>query len=325
MGGVGLLRNFLARIRWRLTPGRAVRAILAVVIILAGGALVFHWTQHVGYFTALYWVITTVSTVGYGDVVPHSRAARIVAMVVMVVAVPVMGLLLADAASGLVEGRLRRILGMSTRSVPKDYMLVLGWTMPARIAVTDLLARGRHVLVIANVDGLGMDHPNLQFLHGDPADEANLERINPQDAHAAILCHDHDGDILIAALALHHMAPQLPITAVPSRSNTAQAMADLGLLASFPSNDLMGHVLARAAQAPHAGPLIWQLVRDEHHRIQEETPNAAEIGQTMEEVRSARALKGQLVFGVLNGDQVEFALSGQRLTADHRLIVLVPA
>ena len=202
---------------------------------------------------------------------------------------------------------------------------MLGWTMPARIAVTDLLARGRHVLVIANVDGLGMDHPNLQFLHGDPADEANLERINPQDAHAAILCHDHDGDILIAALALHHMAPQLPITAVPSRSNTAQAMADLGLLASFPSNDLMGHVLARAAQAPHAGPLIWQLVRDEHHRIQEETPNAAEIGQTMEEVRSARALKGQLVFGVLNGDQVEFALSGQRLTADHRLIVLVPA
>ena len=213
---------------------------------------------------------------------------------------------------------------MSTRTMPNDYMLVLGWTMPARIAVTDLLARGRHVLVVADVEDLGMDHPHLQFLHGDPADEATLGRVHPETAHAAILCHDHDGDILIAALALHHLAPELPITAVPSRSNTAQAMADLGLLASFPSDDLMGHVLARAAQAPHAGPLIWQLVRDEHHRIQEDTPQADEIGQTMEAVRSTRALKGQLVFGVLNGDQVEFALSGQRLTQDHRLIVLVP-
>lgn len=314
----------LAKIRWRISPGRSARVVLVVGAMLVIGALFFRWTQHVGFLTALYWTITTVTTVGYGDVVAHTRAARIVAMVTMMVGVPVMGLLLADTASGFVEGRLRRALGMTVRAIPKDYMLVLGWSVAARIAASDLLNRGRHVLVVANTDSLGMEHPHLQFLHGDPADEATLERVKPHLAHAAILCHEHDGDILIAALALHRLAPNLSITAVPARSNTAQAMADLGLLASFPSDDLMGHVLARAAQAPHAGPLIWQLVRDEHHRIHEEMPAPDEVGKSMEEVRASRSLQGQLVFGVLVGDDVHFTLHNQPVTQDHTLILLKP-
>ena len=211
---------------------------------------------------------------------------------------------------------------MTVHTMPKDYMLVLGWSVPARIAVNDLLERGRHVLVVANAENLGIEHPHLQFLHDDPADENALARVHPERAAAAVLCHEIDGNMLIAALALQRLAPGLPITAIPPRSNTAKAIADLGLAASFPSDDLLGHVLARSASAPHAGPLIWQLMSDEHHRIYEVGPNSGEVGQSVEKVRAARSLEGELVLGVLDGDTVQFGLESQTLNPQSRLLVL---
>ncbi len=295
---------------------------MVVAVIVYVSALLFAWSQHTSFFTALYWTITTVTTVGYGDVTATNPTSRIVAMVLMVVAVPILGLLLADTASGFVEGRLRKVLGMSERVMPKGYVLVLGWSPVARIAVDDLLNRNRHVMVVADEDTLGVEHPHLQFLHADPADESTLTRLDPARAAAALLCHDHDGDILISALALHNLAPALTITAVPARQNTAAALSELGLLSSFPGNDLVGHVLSRSAQAPHAGPLLWQLVRDENHRISEEVPTPGELGQGIEQVRAQRALRGEILLGVLDGGAVRFALGNEQLGTDTRLLIL---
>ena len=314
-----MLRHLL----WRLRPrGRPLRSVALILLILFGGAGVFQYTQHVTYFTALYWTITTVSTVGYGDVLPTTPDSRIVAMVVMVLAVPVLGLLLADTASTLVEGRLRSVLGLAAHRMPNGFMIVLGWSPPAQVAVSDLLAQGRRVLVVADVDTLGLEHANLTFLHDDPASEATLARVQPQRAGAAILCHDHDGDILVAALSLHRMAPNLPLSAIPARANTASALLELGLLASFPSDDLMGHVLSRAAEAPHAGALLWHLVRDESHRIVETRPEPAEVGQSLASARAERAMRGELLLGALDNGNVRFTSESLQLTGDTRLLLL---
>jgi voltage-gated potassium channel len=316
------MRRLMARRRHRFSFGRTARTLLVVGVMIVVGAALFQWSQHTSFVTALYWTITTVTTVGYGDVTATNPTSRIVAMVLMIVAVPVLGLLLADTASGFVEGRLRRMLGMSAKVMPNGYVLVLGWSPTARIAVDDLLGRNRHVMVVADVDALGIDHPHLQFLHDDPADENTLARVDLRKAAAALLCHDHDGDILISALALRNLAPKLTITAVPARRNTAAALAELGLLSSFPGDDLVGHVLSRSAQSPHAGPLLWQLVRDEDHRIAEEDPNSDEVGQSIEQVRSRRALRGEVVLGVLAAGTVRFALDQEQVQAGSRLLIL---
>jgi len=50
----------------------------------------------------MWWAITTVTTVGYGDAVPHSAAGRLVASVLMLVGIGFLSILTATIASSFV-------------------------------------------------------------------------------------------------------------------------------------------------------------------------------------------------------------------------------
>jgi len=57
---------------------------------------------------ALWWSISTVTTVGYGDIVPVSIAGRIMGMFLMVVGIGVMAALISQVSAVLVESRLKQ-------------------------------------------------------------------------------------------------------------------------------------------------------------------------------------------------------------------------
>ena len=57
---------------------------------------------------AVWWSISTITTVGYGDIVPHSIPGRIMGMVLMVVGIGVMAGLISQVSATLVEKRLKK-------------------------------------------------------------------------------------------------------------------------------------------------------------------------------------------------------------------------
>jgi voltage-gated potassium channel len=61
-------------------------AFLAFVVFLAGSQA-FATVEDKSLGTGMYWAISTMTTVGYGDVVPHTTAGRIIASVVMLVGI----------------------------------------------------------------------------------------------------------------------------------------------------------------------------------------------------------------------------------------------
>lgn len=61
-------------------------AILAVLTAIAGGEA-FAAIENVSRAKGLYWSLTTMTTVGYGDVTPNTGEGRIVAVAVMLVGI----------------------------------------------------------------------------------------------------------------------------------------------------------------------------------------------------------------------------------------------
>jgi voltage-gated potassium channel len=104
---LGMLGTRAIRIERKLTSREGFRyiALLTVLLIVIAGAVVSvvdaQEFPNVG--LGIWWAIVTVTTVGYGDVVPHTLAGRAVASVLMFVGIGFLSLLTATIASTFVS------------------------------------------------------------------------------------------------------------------------------------------------------------------------------------------------------------------------------
>jgi voltage-gated potassium channel len=108
--------NFL--FRKPLTARRAARTIALVTLFLTviSGVLI-HFTDKKTYPNigdGLWWAIQTVTTVGYGDLVPASTTGRLVAALVMVVGIGFLTVITAAITSAFIESARRRLQGTET-------------------------------------------------------------------------------------------------------------------------------------------------------------------------------------------------------------------
>jgi voltage-gated potassium channel len=101
-----------------LTARRAAQIIASVTVsitIISG--VVMHFTDEKTYPTVgdgLWWAIQTVTTVGYGDLVPTSTAGRLVAALVMVLGIGFLTVITAAITSTFIESAKRRLQGSET-------------------------------------------------------------------------------------------------------------------------------------------------------------------------------------------------------------------
>jgi Ion channel len=84
---------------------RALAFLAAAVAVIAGGAWLFSAIEHLPFGDGFYWAVETGTTVGYGDVTPHNGAGRVVAVVVMLLAIPLFGAVFALLTAAHVHKR----------------------------------------------------------------------------------------------------------------------------------------------------------------------------------------------------------------------------
>jgi voltage-gated potassium channel len=82
--------------------GLRYAALLALITALGGGAA-FAAAEDVDIFDGVWWAVTTMSTVGYGDLTPETTVGRLVAMFAMVVGIGFLSLLIGAVSERFVS------------------------------------------------------------------------------------------------------------------------------------------------------------------------------------------------------------------------------
>jgi Trk K+ transport system NAD-binding subunit len=213
----------------RLNPILARLAVATLFFLLAGTAY-FHAVFGGGWLDAVYFVITTMTTTGYGDLTPdRSNPIDIVAaMVLMLAGITLTGLFIAFGASLLTRVHWVKLQGL--RPVYRHGHIVVCGAGSIGTAVIDLLLTlGKRLVVIEREPDTSLveraREQRFDLLTGDASRDSTLDLCNLSAAHSLIALTNVDTLNLEIALGARARNPTMPIVLRIAEASFAESIA----------------------------------------------------------------------------------------------------
>lgn len=208
--GTLLVLMFLARDSFQrasLATG-TLYALIGVVLTIGYGVFGSYvmgdeFSPHITDFSsALYFTIVTMSTVGYGDVTPHTSDARLFTASLIVLGLVVFATSLTAIVGPLINQRMMNLLQPRKKAMKrKDHIIVVGQGPLARNAIKALTARGVQVSAIWEArPPEGTETPD-DLVIGDGGDVEVLKHAGVESARAVLALGEEDADNAFVALA----------------------------------------------------------------------------------------------------------------------------
>jgi voltage-gated potassium channel len=202
-------------------------AALALATVIATATVFFTKVLGLRVLDAVYFVWTTIMTVGYGDITLHNApdSAKLVGMVLMLVGAAFMAVLFAFFTSWVMTQRQNALKGR-VQVRWKDHVVLAGGGHMAIGVATELAAAGRRIVVIERDE----DRPHIEMLRAAGhrviiADATKAEIIALAGVkHAAALVALTDADSTNLHIALLARA-QRPDLAIVMRAESAELSA----------------------------------------------------------------------------------------------------
>ena len=226
------LRSLLHRGRRqppRLNP-ILVRLALAALVVFLLGTWYFHAVFKGGWLDAVYFVVATVTTTGYGDLTPdRSHPVDIVAAILLMLAGTIItGLFIAFGASLLTRVHWVRMQGLRPLH-RRGHIVVCGAGSIGGEVIDLLLALGKHLVVVEiSPDTAIVEKAREQrfdLLTGDASRDATLDLCNLDAAHGLIALTDVDTLNLEIALGARARNPTMPIVLRIAEASFAESIA----------------------------------------------------------------------------------------------------
>ncbi len=258
-----LVRRLL---KLRVKVGRSRLLQIALVVLLLGVffAALFMYFEGVGFYTAFYWAVITMATIGYGDVTPHTAAGRAVAMVAAVAGISTFTALVSVLAEYFISSSLRRLMGMHRVKFSGHYVIIgQGSTVPSCVnelmsAISGGDAEARPIVVVFPDDGerKKVDLPeDVEVLVGEPTSRETLERAGVGDASYVILALEDDSKAVFTTLMVKRLsAAKVLVEALNAES--VELLTGAGADRVILSRSFAGRLLASSIFEPEVVDVI---------------------------------------------------------------------
>ena len=210
--GLTTLTQLLATV----ADGRLRSVLGAVAAIVLVSAVILHSFAGMSFLNAVYFTVTTITTIGYGDITLINAPAPILlyGIGLELVGAAVIAIFFAVITDTLVGSRLRQALGGLHRNMD-DHIVVCGLgnighrvveqvhRMHIPVAAMEL-SEAQKAIVPVRRSGVAV-------LIGDAREVVNLQKLDVDRARCVIVCTDDDISNLEIALSVRALNPELKV------------------------------------------------------------------------------------------------------------------
>lgn len=183
---------------------------------------------------ALWWSVTTLTTVGYGDLVPITTEGRIIGFVFLIGSFSFYAILIGQISSIMNKIREEKNLGFYGVKW-KHHAVIVGWSKFARAVTDQLTGAGKKVTIVTKKkDGIDFIHENYPsskvfVLYSELKTPEMLAKVNIKESSAVFVNLDSDTENLVFIL------------------NTKKQFANLNYIVTLDNADLKSTLLEAGA------------------------------------------------------------------------------
>ncbi|WP_181349952.1 TrkA family potassium uptake protein [Thalassobacillus sp. CUG 92003] len=246
---------------------------LSSLLLVLSTSLLIVWVEPATFptfFDGLWWVMTTVTTVGYGDYYPETAGGRSIAMVLYIIGIGLIGVVIGKIIDGLSIFRKKRLKG-DIMYKETGHFIIIGWSQKAKFAIKEMMATNLdvNIVIIDDLPEAPLLDENIHYIKGNASHQETLEKANIPEAKAVLIFADDqlgsdqviDGKTLLVASTVEGLAHNVHTIVEVMEEAHISNFRHINVDEFIVSNETISSLAVRSAFRKGVSSIFSQLLR----------------------------------------------------------------
>jgi voltage-gated potassium channel len=209
---------------------------------------------------AVYYVVVTIATVGYGDITPLTPEAKWFSLSIIVFGTGAFTIAVGALVGPAIESRMAAAFGNMTASdltLLEDHVVVLGYGDVTESLLAELAGETDAVVVTPDADvAASLDDEGVNVLTADPTAESTLSDARVDAARGVVVGSDEDARDVLAVIAATNVAPDVRIVAAANQEKHVDKLDAVGADEVITPGTIGGRLLGRSILDEGSGSAV---------------------------------------------------------------------
>ncbi len=311
---------------------RLFLAALMIAIMITLGAIGFRSLEQLSWLNSFYLSTQTVTTVGYGDITPHTQTGRAFSIILMLTGVGTVLYALTVLAQAVIQSDIFQTLGarrkLNEMEHLSDHYIVCGAGRVGRRIIRNLQKQELPFVILETDEKklADFERDGSIFFIGDATSEENLLKAGVKRAKGLATCLADDADNVYVVLTARGLNPDLHIVARAVEEQAEPQLIRAGASRVVAPIIIGGQSMARSLLKPAIADFMDTIVAETLDLVFEEvtvhTPSPY-AGAMLKDTNLGSELN-LIVVAIRRADgELEFQPNGETLISDGDLLIVI--